>query len=65
MPAQDRIWSHDGGNLIECFSAETLSLGGESSSLLVCQAEPAALCLLLQDAILFNQILDYGLLVAV
>ena len=65
MPPQDRVRRHDGCHSIECFPAEALSFRGESPSLLVGQSEPTALHLLLQDTILFDQVIDNILLVAV
>ncbi len=58
MPPQDRVRRHNGCHSIQSLAAKALCLHGESPSLLVGQPQPPALHLLLQDAVLLDQILD-------
>jgi len=60
--ARIRIGSYDRGDPPQDLSAERLSFGGQSATLIVSesQASPARLELLLQDAVLFNQVGDHA-----
>ena len=61
MPAHDRVGRDDRRDAVEESSTELLALGCKSSALVVVQSELAALELLLQYAVLFDEVLD-GLL---
>jgi hypothetical protein len=58
VPRQNRNWGHNGGDLAQDLPAKRLALGRQSTTLFVgeTQASPARFQLLLQNAILFNQV---------
>ncbi|MDA2935212.1 hypothetical protein MYX82_12855 [Acidobacteria bacterium AH-259-D05] len=58
-------WGHDGCHPFEPLAADVSSLCGESPSRLVCQPEPTAFHLLLQDSVLLDQVLNDVLFVVV
>ena len=65
MRSHDRIRSHDRCDPIERLPAKAFALRGESPPLLVGQAKPTTLHLLLQDPVLLDQVCDDFLLVAI
>ena len=65
VPSQDRVLGHDGRDLPQAPSAESATLRREASALVIGQPEAAPLHLLLEDAVLLDQVLDDLLLVAV
>ena len=66
MPCQDRIGRYDGGDLTQDLPAQWLPFGCQSATLVIGKMPslPARLELLLQDAILFDQVGDNGRLLA-
>ena len=65
VPAQDGVGCDDGGNLAEQSTTEDLALRSESTSLVVGQAQAFAAELLLQHAVLLDEVVDGLGLVAV
>jgi hypothetical protein len=64
MPAHDRVRRHDRRNTTEKASSELLSLLGQPAALIVRESNSAATELLLEDAVLFDQVLDRALLLS-
>ena len=65
VPTHDRVGRHDAGNPVQEASSELLALRREAYALVIVEAQPAALELLLQDAVLLDEVLDRSLLLAV
>ncbi len=65
MPPQDRGWGDDGRDLTQQPTSESLALRGETAALVIGEPEPSTPELLLEDAVLLNQVLDRTLLLAV
>jgi hypothetical protein len=65
MPAQDRVWRHDCGDAPQQLSAQSMPLRREPAALVVRQLKALALQLLSKDAVLFYEVFDKVLLVAV
>ena len=63
MPAQDRIRRHDRSDLGQHSVAKGFSFRRQATTLGVGEAEASASELLLQDSILFTEVLDRGNLV--
>ena len=64
MPAHDRVGRHDGRNAIQQPSAELLAPRCEAPTLVIVQSKLATLELLLEDAVLLDEVLDGPLLLA-
>ena len=66
VPRQDRIGRYNGSDLAQHFSAQRLPFGRQSTALVICEtnAFPVRLDLLLQDAVLFDEVDDNGGLLA-
>jgi hypothetical protein len=64
MPSEDRVRRHDCGDLREHPVASCFSFRRQATSLSVGEAQAFAPELLLQDPILFAEVLDRGMLVA-
>ena len=58
MPSQDRVRGHDGRDLPQDPSAESAPFRREASALVIGQPEAASPPLLLQDAVLLEEVLD-------
>ena len=65
VPAHDRVRGHDGRDPGEEAPSKRLSLGSESSSLFVGQAESLLAELFLEDTVLLNEVLDGLILMTV
>jgi hypothetical protein len=65
MPPEDCVGRHDGRDLPQDPSPESLALRGEASALVVGQPEAAPLHLRLEDPVLLHQVFDDLLLVAI
>src|SRR5262249_16828725 len=65
MPSQKRLWSHDGGELVEELSADLLRFRCQSATLIIVETHAAVADLLSKDPILLDQILDELLLMLV
>jgi hypothetical protein len=65
VPSQNRVGCHDGCELRQYAATEPLALRREASALVVGQPNAPSLQLLSEDTILFDQVLDDSLLVAV
>ncbi len=65
MPAQDCVRRHDSRHLAQDSSAKGLTLRGEPSALVVGESDALAAELLLEDAVLFNEVVDGLSLLAV
>jgi hypothetical protein len=65
VPSQDRLRRHDARELIQYAATESNSASREAGSFGIGETEPATLKLALQDAVLFLQVLEDALLVAV
>ncbi|MGI8962305.1 MAG: hypothetical protein ACR2IV_21615 [Bryobacteraceae bacterium] len=59
MPAQQGLWGHDHGDIVEHSPAEFPSFRSQTTALLICQTQSLPAQLLLENAILFCHILDY------
>ena len=64
MPPKDRVRRHDRGDLGQYPVSEGFSFRRQAASLGVVEAKASAPELLLQDSILFAEVLDHGILVA-
>jgi len=63
MPAQDGVWRHDGRDLRTKTPPKGLALRSEPATLIIVELESLAAKLLLQDPILFEEVVnDVGLL---
>ncbi len=58
MPDENRVGCDDGGDLGEQPAAEHLALRGEPAALVVGQPESLAAELLLEHAVLFDEVID-------
>ena len=65
MPFQNRVRRHDRGDAHQEAAADTLALGSGASAVIVGQPKPPSLELLLQYAVLFDEILEDLLLMAI
>src|ERR671935_2015050 len=65
MPAQNRVRCHDRGNPTQQPSAEPMPFRCETATLVILQPQAVALQLLSENAVLFYEVLDDVLLVAV
>jgi hypothetical protein len=65
VPTQDRVRRHDGRNLSQNLATESLALHRQAAALAVSQPDTPPPQLLPKDAVLFNQIVDHVLLVAI
>ncbi len=65
IPAQKRIGGDYGGNLGQRFSTQTLGLDGEPAALIVREPESFAPKLCSEHTVLFSDVVDHGLLIAV
>src|SRR5262249_28322292 len=65
VPAQDRVGGHDRRHPSQDPPTESLAFGGEASALVIGQAEAAARQLAPENPVLFDQVLDDLLLVAI
>ena len=64
MPAQDRIWGHDCGDPPKEPPAKSVPLRCQAAPLVIGQPKRATTKLLLQDSILFHEVLNRTLLFA-
>jgi len=64
MPSEDSVGSDERGNFGEGASANRFAPHGKSSALIVGQAESSTTELLLQDTVLFSEIVDDRILLA-
>lgn len=58
MPTENRVRRDDGGNLAEYFSAKLLPLHGENPPLSISQTKSSRSKLLLENAILRDEVVD-------
>ncbi len=65
MPPHEGVGSDDGRYLVERLAPDSLSLCGESSTLIVVQAKAASTELLFQHPVLFDKVFQHLLLMAV
>jgi hypothetical protein len=65
MPAEDRIRSRDGSQLVEHLAPEDLTLVGQAPALVTVKEDPLLPELLSEDPILRNEVLDSVLLSAI
>jgi len=65
VPSLDRLRRHDARELIQYAATESNSANREAGSFGIGETEPATLKLALQNAVLFLQVLEDALLVAV
>jgi hypothetical protein len=65
MPAEDRIWSHDGRQLLQHPAPENLAFDGQSPALVVAKEDSLFPELLSEDPILRYEVLDSVLLFAI
>jgi len=65
IPSEDGVRRDDPGDLAEHLAAQQLALHGKAPALFVGQARPTATKLLSEDAVLFEQVVDGLLLLAV
>ena len=65
MPAEDRIRSHDGGQLLEHLAPEDLAFDGQAPALVVVKEDSLLPELLPEDPILRYEVLDSVLLSAI
>ena len=65
MPAHDRVRRDDGRHLVEDLPAQAFGLGCQPAALVVGQPETPSLELLLENAVLLEQIGDHVLLMSV
>ena len=64
VATEDRVGSHDGGELRKGSPSNGLSPHGEASSLIIGQPESPATELLLEDSVFLPQVIDDGVLLA-
>jgi hypothetical protein len=62
VPAQNRIWSHDGGHLLEHLSPEYLAFHGREPPLIIIEQDAFLAEFFSEHAILGPKVLDYFLL---
>jgi hypothetical protein len=62
VPAQNRIWSHDGGHLPEHLSPEYLAFHGQEPPLIIGEQDAFLAESFSEHAILGPKVLDYFLL---
>ena len=65
MPGEERVRGDEPGEIQQCLSADRLSCDGQPSALVVGEPNPSLPKLLKQDTVLFPEIVDGRLLVAV
>jgi hypothetical protein len=65
VPAEDRVRSDHTGHPHQCAPAESLTAHRETTALGVCEAKRSGTKLLAEDAILFSEIVDQIVLVAI
>ena len=65
IPAEQGVRGDDPGDLFQATSSQSLSLEGESTSLVVREPEPSAWDVLTQDPILLLEILNLSLLMSI
>ncbi len=65
IPGKERVRCHQVGDLLEYFSSERFCSRGQASSIVVGQMQSTTLDLVSENAILFQQIVDDGLLVSI
>ena len=62
VPTENRVRCDQRDILAEEFSSENLALHGQTTSLIVREPKPSAAQLLLEDPILFSQVVENGFL---
>ena len=65
VPTEDRVRGDDACDVAEATATEGLSLHSQAAPLVVSEPEPAGTALRAQHAVLFEQVVDDGLLLAV
>ena len=65
MPGKQSIWCHKSLNFIEYFAAKDFGFCGQSPPLFISELKPLSLKLILKHTVLFDEIGDDRLLMAV